>query len=891
MTMNRVRLGILWAMTCLAVLPAALCRGQELPSFDLTQADDRQGWIAAHHIASIAPSPDGLRISINGDDPYFHSPARDFPADQPLWLRMKFKSDQEGMLQVFYFRNNPVEEDSVRLPVRGGVWEDVLVPLPPLGRGYRVRIDPPGQGGEMILASLSYQKRNVLTEPAWLRPQTPIVTAASPTLRSGDLLLTHSETELGGYTLKVADQLVAIGFNRPMIGYVQGDQQRWLPIKAVAKVTWETNTLTATCTVPDGDGGTWTLQHRFSPGKMPGTLDVEVRASVDRERQVVFLPMFILVPGPNVFGESKTAALFPGLEYLDKDEPSSSEADITGPGSRRQVPDALKITMPLMTVLANDRYIGLIWEQDSRFAALFDSPDRLFESGGHVLGLLYPGSDGRNRVEGSLLPHWPEKLEANKPLVLRATLIGGKANSVIPAVQQYVALRGLPEIPEVKMDLAAYARLTAAGWMDSKLRDGNRYRHAWPGNFAPQPAADAAMFMQWSAARTNDAQLASRLTEAAAAALRDVPTAQYSFAAVSHVRYPVGALLYGHVAESAIRARHNGQALLSRFESDGAVLYKPGQTDYGRTHFAEDANGLTATVVWSLLESASVSGDAQLLAAGLRHLRALDKFANSAPRGAQTWECPLHTPDILASAYLVRSYVRGYELTGDEHFLEMARHWAWSGVPFVYLVNPANKPVGPYATIAVYGATNWVAPNWMGLPVQWCGLVYAEALYRLAPYDEKAPWRKLADGITASGIQQTVPLNGNSDRVGLLPDSFVLRAARRADPVINPGTVQANAVRLFKQPELYSFHAFRPAGLYVHAPGDLLDLRQSDNEVSFKITGCIKEQYWVLVSGCKQRPSVKINNADPPVGTVEYTVDSGVLVLRLQGDASVKLAK
>ena len=32
-----------------------------------------------------------------------------------------------------------------------------------------------------------------------------------------------------------------------------------------------------------------------------------------------------------------------------------------------------------------------------------------------------------------------------------------------------------------------------------------------------------------------------------------------------------------------------------------------------------------------------------------------------------------------------------------------------------------------------------------------------DALYRLAPHDPGGPWRRLADGIAASGVQQTVP--------------------------------------------------------------------------------------------------------------------------------------
>ena len=56
-------------------------------------------------------------------------------------------------------------------------------------------------------------------------------------------------------------------------------------------------------------------------------------------------------------------------------------------------------------------------------------------------------------------------------------------------------------------------------------------------------------------------------------------------------------------------------------------------------------------------------------------------------------------------------------------------------MPFVYLTPPNNKPVGAYSTIPVFGATQFVAPLWIGLPVQWCGLVYGNAIRRFARHD------------------------------------------------------------------------------------------------------------------------------------------------------------
>jgi hypothetical protein len=151
------------------------------------------------------------------------------------------------------------------------------------------------------------------------------------------------------------------------------------------------------------------------------------------------------------------------------------------------------------------------------------------------------------------------------------------------------------------------------------------------------------------------------------------------------------------------------------------------------------------------------------------------------PRGAQTWELSLHTPDILASAYLVHAYVRGYELTQKKEYLDEARRWALSGIPFVYLWS--RHPVMLYATTPVFGATGYRAPNWMGLPVQWCGGVYAYALALLAPHDKTLDWAHLARGILLSAEQQQYP---DGPFLGTLPDSFVLSAQRRQGPNINP---------------------------------------------------------------------------------------------------------
>lgn len=225
-------------------------------------------------------------------------------------------------------------------------------------------------------------------------------------------------------------------------------------------------------------------------------------------------------------------------------------------------------------------------------------------------------------------------------------------------------------------------------------------------------------------------------------------------------------------ADAWLRIRKDeARAVLREQKEDGSFRY---DGPYRRGHFEDTSSGLCAQKAMILLEHAWLTGDGTSLDAGLKALEFLKRFRT--PRGAQTWELSLHTPDILASAYLVWCCVRGYQLTGKKEHLEHARKWAATGLPFIYYWGPS-----PYATVPVYGATNWRAPNWIGLPVQWCGIVYAYALVLLSPYD--ARWRQVAEGILLAGEKMQYP---DGKLAGCLPDVFHLADQRRDGPSINP---------------------------------------------------------------------------------------------------------
>ena len=288
-------------------------------------------------------------------------------------------------------------------------------------------------------------------------------------------------------------------------------------------------------------------------------------------------------------------------------------------------------------------------------------------------------------------------------------------------------LKGLPAVPEFEGGFDAAANLLAHGWLDSQINHDGLFRHAvWGNNFPPVPAADAAMFIDWLGNHTKDEKLCERLNGAKNQALRKIPSGQAFSSSVGHVHLPTAPFIFGRTYEFVQRRRSEALSLLRNFDEVGVKLYKPGKADYSRTHFAKHANGLSGRDMVSILEGAALSGDKELIN---NALILLDKqtvlYTDTVPRGAQTWEVPLHTPDILASANMVKAYTFGYIISGDEKYLEQARYWAWTGVPFVYIYPPTSGKVGAYSTIAVLGATNWRAPLWLWRPVQCAGLFIA----------------------------------------------------------------------------------------------------------------------------------------------------------------------
>src|SRR6267378_1590090 len=71
--------------------------------------------------------------------------------------------------------------------------------------------------------------------PAWPKPTVCQLPSNSPSLRCDKIELLHSREALGGFEIRVDGKPMAIGQNRPVIGYVLGGELRWLDLAEAAQ--------------------------------------------------------------------------------------------------------------------------------------------------------------------------------------------------------------------------------------------------------------------------------------------------------------------------------------------------------------------------------------------------------------------------------------------------------------------------------------------------------------------------------------------------------------------------------------------------------------------------------------------------------------------------------
>ena len=253
--------------------------------------------------------------------------------------------------------------------------------------------------------------------------------------------------------------------------------------------------------------------------------------------------------------------------------------------------------------------------RSQQYSVVFDTPDRQFKSGGHLLAFWFPAV-GKARPESELDIYSSEPYSGgSQTVILRA----GEGATVADALAVLVRPEKLP--PHDRIDAVDTLGLLSHGWLDSRLRDGTQVSHAV--GFHLNQASDAPALMKWLAAQIErrpnpDRALVKRLRETADAMFAAVAPKDIGKVCVSHIQRPVAPLLSGDI-QAWLHARADRLAKGTKELSNGFREWrKPAKgADLGETLGATDCNGYTAMELEELLIDATWSGDEAEIAQAL----------------------------------------------------------------------------------------------------------------------------------------------------------------------------------------------------------------------------------------------------------------------------------
>ena len=560
-------------------------------------------------------------------------------------------------------------------------------------------------------------------------------------------------------------------------------------------------------------------------------LAVEVTATARERVGLRRLAGPALRAGDRAAGADKGLAVFPGLDFLDGDERSSSQRDLQPPLHERWVPHKFKVTVPMMIVETRRAgpVLGLVWDPRQRWhgeqiapAARFASPDFLEQQDNHLMQLMLPSApDGM--AESAARADEAVVLEPGDSWRLRHYLLAAQPKpDATVAFEWYDSLVGYPKAEPAPRSFEDEIALCRHGFMvtcwDPETKK-NRHCVGWSPVNAPGHAALLFMDARTVAQGQDRERVLERVKLIAERTLAQSGPGGLASSAGCHIMRWEFPYHYGHLPGALPAMERTATGAMDRQEADGGWGYHP---DERRSVLGEPDTrviGICAREAFSLALWTAVSGSEDGAAALRRALEHMERYR--VPRGAQGWECPILEPDVLAAAYAVRAYVWAYMALGEERWLDKAEYWARTGLPFQYVWDDGQHPGMRYASIPVFGST-FFRHSWIGLPVQWCGLVYAYGLQELMRFRPNDLWRRQVAGMTVSAMHQQWPWDGKKELVGTYPDSFGNWFTRRNPVHINPEDIAVNLLALHgRDPGLRVRRVPAPGGVvHVAAPCD-----------------------------------------------------------------------
>ncbi len=558
----------------------------------------------------------------------------------------------------------------------------------------------------------------------------------------------------------------------------------------------------------DADGVTWQYRSEWILGENATRIQNEARLEVsegseERELLAFHGPMLCAFhQGRN--RDKKTAALFPGLEFLEGTERSSNPRDAAPPHDNRLVPHPYKITVPAMAVEVQKSVVGIIWNPLDKWdgdnqclSAIFASPNWHHSQRNTLMGVFLPTVPAWVE-ENQTLAATPYSLKSGRPVTIKSELIVEGTASVLDAVTHWCDAYGFPEPLEPPRGDEEELLLSRHGFMETTWdAETQKSRHCigWPAH--NEPGVGTLLWYDYLA--TQDEAVKRRVADIRNSTRAESGAGSLAARGSCHILRWEFPFYVGHLEAAVDFMKTEALRLVSEQEPDGSWRWYPADDKTATLGNAGDAVlGTCANAALTLLKHARITGDATSREAGLEALKFMKQFA--VPRGAQLWECPMYQPDLLAAAYALGAYVEAYQITSDKTYLRRAAYWAKAGLPFLYHWHLRDRLSMRFASVPVFGTTFYTHP-WFGVPVQWNGLVFAYYLQHLARVKsatsggnaDSLPWEKIAAGIVVSAMYQQWT---EGERKGTYPDGLYAFCTEGRGPHLNPADIMVNVYTL-----------------------------------------------------------------------------------------------
>ena len=546
----------------------------------------------------------------------------------------------------------------------------------------------------------------------------------------------------------------------------------------------------------DADGVKWDYEMQWTLTEDANRVKTEYQLQTDGDRALLAFRGPTLYAGCGRNPEKKTAALFPGLEFLENDEHSSNTRDAAPPLNNRLVPHPYKITVPVMAVEMQKSVVGIIWNpldtwdgENQMLSAMFASPNWHQHQKNHAFGLFLPTTPEwvqENKTEAST----PYPLKPSRPISIKSEIIINGNASILDAVAHWTDAYGTPKPLEPPRSDKEELLLSRHGFMHTTWDEHTRKsRHCVDWEAHNEPGFGTLLWYDYLA--TKDEQVKERVSEIAKNTIAESGTEGLAARGSCHILRWEFPFYTGNIDAGLTYMEEEAQQRIARQESDGSWRWQPSSTktaSLGKE--GEAVLGTCAESALLLLKHARITGNKTSRDAGVKALEFMKQF--SLPRGAQMWECPMYQPDVLAAAHAIGAYIEAYELTRKKEYLKRAAYWAQTALPFLYHWHLPDRPGMQFASIPVFGTTFYTHP-WFGVPVQWNGLVLAYYLQRLNQHTKDERWNQIAEGITISAMYQQWE---DGELKGTYPDGYYGFCTEGRGPHLNPEDIMVNVYKL-----------------------------------------------------------------------------------------------